>query len=137
MSLSGRTGWVLVSDMMRTPGPLWIVDPPRRPPERDAPPVRLGPSFDGYPVGGESRWNANFELIRSISKTFGVVAFVDAGSLGRDAGDLTSAEVELADGLCLRLELPVGPVRLEYGHNLTQDRGEPSGTFHFAIGAAF
>ena len=104
---------------------------------RSFPDRELGPSFDGYPVGGESMWNANFELIRSISKTFGVVAFVDAGSLGRDAADLTSAEVELAAGLGLRLELPVGPVRLEYGHNLTQDRGEPSGTFHFAIGAAF
>jgi hypothetical protein len=28
-------------------------------------------------------------------------------------------------------------VRLEYGHNLTQGAGEPSGTWHFAIGTTF
>jgi hypothetical protein len=26
---------------------------------------------------------------------------------------------------------------LEYGHNLTQDPGEPTGAFHFAIGVPF
>ncbi|NJR42966.1 MAG: BamA/TamA family outer membrane protein [Akkermansiaceae bacterium] len=48
-----------------------------------------------------------------------------------------SAEVELAAGMGLRLDLPIGPVRLEYGYNLTRNPGEPAGTIHFAIGAAF
>ena len=42
-----------------------------------------------------------------------------------------------AIGLGLRFNLPVGPIRLEYGHNMTQDEGEPSGTWQFAIGIAF
>jgi outer membrane translocation and assembly module TamA len=37
----------------------------------------------------------------------------------------------------IRIDLPVGPIRFEYGHNLTRDEGEPSGTWHFAIGTAF
>jgi outer membrane protein insertion porin family len=45
--------------------------------------------------------------------------------------------VEVAAGLGLRLDLPIGPVRLEYGHNMTQGRGEPGGTWHFAIGTTF
>ena len=65
------------------------------------------------------------------------VLFFDAGSLARDHEDMWSADVELATGLGLRLNLPIGPVRVEYGYNLTRDDGEPTGTFHFAIGNAF
>jgi outer membrane protein assembly factor BamA len=43
----------------------------------------------------------------------------------------------LAVGLGLRLDLPIGPVRLEYGYNLTKGPGEPTGTLHFAIGITF
>ena len=64
--------------------------------------------------------------------------------VGRDAGHLSAIgngfdfeSPEIAAGLGIRIDLPVGPIRLEYGHNLTQDLGEPSGTWHFAIGAAF
>ncbi|RYD85404.1 MAG: hypothetical protein EOP84_02620, partial [Verrucomicrobiaceae bacterium] len=43
----------------------------------------------------------------------------------------------VAAGLGVRLDLPIGPVRLEYGYNLTRDLKEPKGTLHFAIGTAF
>ena len=43
----------------------------------------------------------------------------------------------MAIGLGLRLDLPIGPVRLEYGYNLTRDTGEPIGTIQFAIGMTF
>ena len=89
----------------------------------------MGPDFRGDPLGGTSWWVANAEYIRTITGPVKGVAFVDAGAL--------DGEVEVALGLGVRLDLPIGPVRLEYGHNLTQDGREPSGTFHFAIGAAF
>jgi outer membrane translocation and assembly module TamA len=65
------------------------------------------------------------------------VAFVDAGTLSRTFSELGSAEVEVAAGLGVRLDLPIGPVRLEYGYNLTRDADEPTGALHFAIGVAF
>ncbi len=104
---------------------------------RSFPERELGPSFGGDPYGGDFSWAVNTELSRNITSSLTAVAFVDAGAVtgnyigGRDSG------VELAAGLGLRLDLPIGPVRLEYGHNLTQDPGEPSGTWHFAIGATF
>ena len=101
-------------------------------PERD-----LGPSVDGYPTGGEAMWNANAELIRNLTGNLKAVAFFDAGQLSQKYDDLGAGDVELAIGLGLRLDLPIGPVRLEYGYNLTQDPGEPVGTIHFAIGMAF
>jgi outer membrane translocation and assembly module TamA len=92
---------------------------------------------DGYPTGGEAGWNTNVELMRNIWGSLKGVAFVDAGGLARNREEWGAADVELATGLGFRLDLPIGPVRLEYGYNLTRDRGEPSGTLHFAIGFAY
>ncbi len=104
---------------------------------RSFPERELGPSVAGYPTGGEAAWSANVELARSISSMVKAVVFFDAGSVARDYPDFASSEIELAAGLGIRLNLPVGPVRFEYGFNLTRDDGEPSGTFHFAIGHAY
>jgi outer membrane protein insertion porin family len=104
---------------------------------RSFPERELGPSADGYPTGGEAMWNVNVELTRDITGILKGVWFFDAGSLDRNFEDMGSSDIELATGLGIRLELPIGPIRLEYGHNLTRDRSEPAGTFHFAIGHAF
>ncbi len=104
---------------------------------RSFPERELGPTVDTYATGGEAMWNANAELIRNLGGTLKAVAFFDAGSLSRNYDEITSSEIELAIGLGLRLDLPIGPVRLEYGYNLTQNPGEPIGTLHFAIGLAF
>ncbi len=97
----------------------------------------LGSSIHGYPIGGEGKWTTNAELIRNFGGSLKAVAFLDAGTLSRAVSGLGSSEVELAAGLGLWLDLPVGPVRLEYGYNLTRDPGDPIGTIQFAIGMAF
>lgn len=104
---------------------------------RSFPERELGPTVNGYPTGGEAMWNANAELIRSITSTFKGVVFLDAGTLSREYDELIDAEIEVAAGLGVRLDLPIGPVRLEYGYNLTRDLKEPKGTLHFAIGTAY
>jgi outer membrane protein insertion porin family len=104
---------------------------------RSFPERELGPTANGYPTGGEAAWNANAELIRNITGSISAVAFLDAGSLAREYYELSQSELEMAVGLGVRLNLPIGPVRLEYGYNLTQDPGEPQGTLHFAIGTAY
>lgn len=82
-------------------------------------------------------WNTNVELIRSITDSVKAVAFMDAGALTRDYEGIAGNNIELAAGLGIRLDLPIGPVRLEYGYNLTRDEGEPAGSLHFAIGYAY
>ena len=42
-----------------------------------------------------------------------------------------------AAGLGLRYDLPIGPLRVDYGFNLNRERGEPKGTFHIGFGFAF
>lgn len=104
---------------------------------RSFPDRELGPSVNGYPTGGEASWSANVEYLRTLSGSVKGLLFFDAGGLSRDFSDIGSAKLNLATGLGVRLDLPIGPVRLEYGYNLTQDRGEPDGTLHFAIGSTF
>lgn len=98
----------------------------------------LGPrSSSNDPVGGESYWVANAEYLHAVAGPVKCVGFLDAGHLTAPDQGLDFSSPELAVGLGIRLDLPVGPIRLEYGHNLTHDEGEPSGTWHFAIGTAF
>ena len=104
---------------------------------RSFPERELGPSFDGDPYGGDFSWAVNTELSRNIAGSVMLVAFVDAGAVTGNYIGQRQGGLELAAGLGIRFDLPIGPVRFEYGHNLTQDAGEPSGTWHFAIGTTF
>lgn len=104
---------------------------------RSFPERELGPSFGGDPYGGDFSWVVNTELSRAVTGSLRAVAFMDAGAVTGNYTGVRQGGVELAAGLGLHLDLPIGPVRLEYGHNLTQGAGEPSGTWHFAIGATF
>jgi outer membrane protein assembly factor BamA len=104
---------------------------------RSFPERELGPTINGYATGGNAYWAANAELIRPLAGPLNLVGFLDAGALSLDYQDILDADIELAAGLGVRLDLPIGPVRFEYGYNLTRGRDEPAGAFHFAIGASF
>ena len=97
----------------------------------------LGPKYGNDPIGGTSWWVANAEYTRKITGPVQGVLFIDAGALSPDPDGLFDADIEVAAGLGIRLDLPVGPVRLEYGYSLTRDNDEPAGALHFAIGATF
>ncbi len=98
----------------------------------------LGPrSRSNDPLGGETYWVANAEYVHALFGPMKGVGFIDAGHLSAVNDGFSFESPEIAVGLGLRIDLPVGPIRLEYGHNLTQDAGDPSGVWHFAIGAAF
>lgn len=98
----------------------------------------LGPrTTSNDPAGGESYWVANAEYVHALAGPVKCVGFFDAGNLSALDQGFDFASPEIAVGMGIRLDLPVGPIRFEYGHNLTRDEGEPSGTWHFAIGTAF
>ncbi|MGD9417646.1 MAG: BamA/OMP85 family outer membrane protein [Verrucomicrobiota bacterium JB025] len=104
---------------------------------RSFPERELGPRVDEYATGGEVGWSLNAELMRSIGGPAKAVWFMDAGALDQKFSDMGASDIELATGLGIRLDLPIGPVRFEYGYNLTRGKDEPTGAFHFAIGAAY
>lgn len=105
---------------------------------RSFPDRELGPeAINGVPRGGEAFWVANAEYIHSIVGPLNGVLFFDAGSLSRDYYTVWTGDIKYALGLGIRLDLPIGPVRLEYGHSLNPEGNERNGAFHFAIGSAF
>ena len=104
---------------------------------RSFPERELGPTSGADPYGGDFSWAVNTELSRKITGSVQAVVFLDAGGVTGNYIAPSEGGVELAAGLGIRLDLPIGPVRLEYGYNLTRDEGEPAGTFHFAIGSTF
>jgi outer membrane protein assembly factor BamA len=105
---------------------------------RSFPDRELGPeAVNGVPQGGEAYWVANAEYIHSSAGPLNGVLFFDAGSLSRDHYALLTGDIKYAVGLGIRLDLPIGPVRFEYGHALNPEGNERYGAFHFAIGSAF
>ena len=104
---------------------------------RSFPERELGPSTGGDPYGGEFSWAVNTEVSRNLTGSVRLVGFVDAGAVTGDYVGSREGGLEIAAGLGVRIDLPIGPVRLEYGHNMTQGDSEPSGTWHFAIGTTF
>jgi len=136
LMVSGQAGAVFNNNSLDFPvdlrffagGPNSVRSFPRR---------EMGPTADGYYKGGEAYWVSSIEYNRKVAGPVWTNLFIDAGAVSEFTGDLAGSDVELAAGLGFWLNLPIGPIRAEYGYNLTRDPGEPAGTFHFTIGVSF
>lgn len=98
----------------------------------------LGPKGnDNNPTGGNAFLMTNLELRAAIGKGFGLVPFVDAGSVWIKPGDFSVSDIKYTTGLGLRYDTPVGPLRIDYGIKLNKEARESRGAVHFSIGHAF
>lgn len=99
---------------------------------------QLGPrNSSSQPRGGNAYWLVNAEWTQPLSSPVEAALFVDTGTLARRSMDFDADDVSVTLGCGLHWRLPIGPLRLEYGRNLTRRDNEPHGAFHFAIGVAF
>lgn len=104
--------------------------------ERELGPITTG----GTPLGGTSAMFASAEFSYEIYPNLEFAVFSDVGSLGRGNNSSAfdySTDFRTAVGAGLRYKLPFGPIRIDYGHNLTQRPGEGSGMLHVTVGFAF
>ena len=100
----------------------------------------MGPSSarGSTPLGGTATAVLNAELSYQIMTSLELAAFADAGSLsGEDSDRFAREELRYALGLGLRYQLPIGPLRLDYGFNPDRQPGEAAGAFHVTFGFAF
>jgi outer membrane protein insertion porin family len=98
----------------------------------------VGPELDdGTPIGGNVFLVLNAELRVTVVGSLGVVAFWDGGNAWLDPDDVRWTDIRTTVGGGLRLNTPVGPLRLDYGHKLNWNPGEAHGAFHFTLGHAF
>jgi outer membrane protein insertion porin family len=101
--------------------------------ERDLGPHDRG----GNPIGGEFYSIFNVEYTFPIFGELLGAVFVDAGNLLPDARSPGLSDMRYGIGAGLRYNLPIGPVRLDYGVNPSPRADEDFGAFHFSFGFAF
>ncbi len=97
----------------------------------------LGPSNRGDPIGGEFYTIFNVEYTFPIYGELLGAVFVDAGNLLPEASQPGLNDMRYGVGVGLRYNLPIGPIRLDYGVNPNPRDDEAFGAFHFSIGFAF
>lgn len=97
----------------------------------------LGPrSAGGHPLGGAFYTVANVEWDFPLTSTLEGAVFIDAGNLVA-AAEPGFEDMRFAIGLGLRYQLPIGPMRLDYGYNPAPKPGDDRGAVHFSFGFAF
>ncbi|MBI4766334.1 MAG: outer membrane protein assembly factor [Deltaproteobacteria bacterium] len=90
----------------------------------------LGPKDDsGQVIGGRHLAVCSLEIEKSISRTWGLAVFYDAGNA---FDDLSQIEWKQAAGLGIRLYTPLGPVRLDLAHQIGES--DPQIRIHFSLG---
>lgn len=98
----------------------------------------LGPHDPrGDPIGGEYYSIFNVEYTFPVYGELLGAVFVDAGNLLPDARNPGLSDLRYGVGAGLRYNLPIGPIRLDYGVNPSPRNGEAFGAFHFSFGFAF
>ncbi len=96
------------------------------------------------PIGGNTYWFASAEYSIPIIERLRIAAFYDAGMVYRDSfsfkpttyldGSSTGSFNDNV-GFGIRLNLPIGPLRLDYGIPITKDKfSGSSGRFQFGVG---
>ena len=92
---------------------------------------------DGLFLGAKTYLLVNLELEQALTGSWSVVVFGDALGAAARLAQYPFDERLYSVGIGVRYHTLIGPVRLEYGHNLNPRIGDPSGTLHFSVGLPF
>ena len=92
---------------------------------------------DGLFVGAKSYVLINFELEQALTPNWSAVVLVDALGTAAQLKDYPFAERLYTAGLGVRYQTLIGPIRVEYGHNLNPRPRDPRGTWQISIGYPF
>ena len=98
----------------------------------------VGPRENGDYVGGSRMGYFNFEYLFPIYKKLGLkgVLFYDTGNAWTDDENYFS-DMRHSVGAGIRWKSPMGPLRFEWGYNLSPRDYEDQSVFEFTIGKAF
>ncbi|MYD69336.1 MAG: BamA/TamA family outer membrane protein [Acidobacteria bacterium] len=91
----------------------------------------------GTPLGGNALVILNQEVRLPLWWRFAGVGFVDAGNVFPSVGDISLRDLKAGAGLGIRIDSPVGLVRIDYGLALQHAEGEPRGRLFLSLGQAF
>src|SRR6185436_5092925 len=94
-------------------------------------------SIFGDAEGGSAMLIANGELRFPVYRWVRGVGFVDLGNVYPTIGDILHTGVQVGSGAGIRVNSPIGLLRLDLGFALNPRPFDPSWTVHFGLGHAF
>jgi outer membrane protein insertion porin family len=92
---------------------------------------------NGEPIGGQSMARTTVELTFPIIEKARGAVFYDMGFVNSDAWSFGFNHMASDIGIGLRLDLPIGPLRLDYGYPVMRDGYNGGGHFNFNVGYQF
>ncbi len=92
---------------------------------------------NGEPLGGQSMARTTIEWTFPIVAKARGALFYDTGFVNTNPWDYNFNNVASDIGFGLRLDLPIGPLRVDYGIPLQQAGNHGSGKFNFNVGYQF
>jgi outer membrane protein insertion porin family len=100
---------------------------------------QVGPrDTNGQPIGGNTFANATAEYTVPIVERIRGAVFFDIGEVERNAYEFSFGDLKSDAGLGVRLNLPIGPLRLDYGYPLQTDKQSgKGGKIQFSVGYQF
>ena len=97
----------------------------------------VGPQQNGEPIGGESMARLTVEWTFPIIEKARGALFYDSGFVNADPWKFDFSHLASDIGAGIRLNLPIGPMRLDYGYPLLRDGYHGGGHFNFSVGYQF
>jgi outer membrane protein insertion porin family len=93
----------------------------------------------GEPLGGQSLATVTVEYTMPIIEKARVAVFYDTGFVNAAPWDFSTNHVVSDVGVGLRLDLPIGPLRIDYGIPIQKDgfKDAKGGKFNFNVGYQF
>jgi len=91
----------------------------------------------GEPIGGQSMARATIEWTFPIIEKARGAVFYDTGFVNADPWSFDFKHIVSDIGVGLRINLPIGPLRLDYGYPLQRDGYNGGGHFNFSVGYQF
>jgi outer membrane protein insertion porin family len=100
---------------------------------------KVGPKDgNGEPIGGNVFYNATAEYTFPIIERVRGAVFFDIGEVEREAYTFSVGDLKSDAGIGVRLNLPIGPLRLDYGYPIMTDRQTgKTGKIQFSVGYQF
>lgn len=101
---------------------------------------QVGPRVGGEPLGGSTYWFGSAEYSIPVMERLRLAAFYDIGMVYQDAYSFDTKNFQTGMyndnvGIGMRIQLPIGPLRLDYGYPLSSDPfNGGTGRFQFGVG---
>jgi outer membrane protein insertion porin family len=91
----------------------------------------------GEPIGGKTSARFTIEYTIPIIEKARAAIFYDTGFVNLPAWDFSTDHVASDVGVGIRLDLPIGPIRIDYGIPIQKDVYGSGGRFNFNVGYQF